>query len=352
MAAASSAGGAADGDVSIFVTKISTTKLRNVEMMYGDKNDVYCLLKFGDKWNVQTTTMWEGGSDVSWTYSEATDANMKWKTTMSDLASGVLSVTAMDANKMTAAKLIGLGDSKVVVPASFNKMGSGSSTELTVDVPLYEKAGGKTAGSVSVLLQIVMTPQAQAQAQAQAQPPVVQKASEPVSVSTPVPVAVPVAAQIVPSSSSSSSAPATAASLVQTGVTVEKPTPISFSNGTLHIKRIKCSDLKSVEMMGKNDPYVTLDFGTESFRTEAIEDAGSEALFDFLDIRFQVQEDLIKFENITIKVFDRNSLRSDVLIGSSALSIKNTMKRLGEDTDLSFDIHDEKGKKSGKITAK
>ena len=149
---ASPPGLSSDGVVTIFVSKITTTKLRNVEMMYGDKNDVYCILQFGEKWNAQTTTIWEGGSDVSWTYTEAADMQMKWKATMSDLNNGMLNVTAMDANKMTAGKLIGLGGSKILVPASVSAMKGGGSTDMTVEVPLFEKAGGKAAGMVIVTM--------------------------------------------------------------------------------------------------------------------------------------------------------------------------------------------------------
>ena len=42
------AGVMSDGGLEIFVRKIATKKLKNVEMMFGDKNDVFVLLKFGD----------------------------------------------------------------------------------------------------------------------------------------------------------------------------------------------------------------------------------------------------------------------------------------------------------------
>ena len=331
---ASPPGLSSDGVVTIFVSKITTTKLRNVEMMYGDKNDVYCILQFGDKWNAQTTTIWEGGSDVSWTYTEAADMQMKWKATMSDLNNGMLNVTAMDANKMTAGKLIGLGGSKILVPASVNSMKGGGSTDMTVEVPLFEKAGGKAAGMVIVTMTL----------QAILPSPLSLSNVSDTNLSTTVLSSLPTSTSTIQPTSST-----VILSNNQNTSGVAIPTKSPFSNGILHIKRIKCIDLKNVEMMGKNDPYVTLDFGTESFKTEVKEDSGAVVLFEYLDIKFNVQEDLIKFENIVIKVFDKNTVRSDTLIGSSLLSIKNILDKFDVELDLSVDIFDEKGKKSGHV---
>jgi hypothetical protein len=135
----------------VFVSKIVTTKMKSVEMMYGDKNDAFLMLKFADKWTAQTETQWEGGSDVTWEYNETTDVAMKWKATTSELQAGLLSVTAMDANKMTASKLIGEGQQQLKIVSSLRER---KNTEIIVDVPLMDKKG-KTAGSVTVYMQLL-----------------------------------------------------------------------------------------------------------------------------------------------------------------------------------------------------
>lgn len=103
-------------------------------------------------------------------------------------------------------------------------------------------------------------------------------------------------------------------------------------------------------MLGKNDPYVTLDFGTQNFKTEPLENVGSEALFDYLDIKFDVDEGVLKYENMTVKVFDKNSARNDVIIGSSSFSLKNFLTKLDKEIDIPVYIEDEKGKRTGHVT--
>jgi C2 domain len=332
-----------DWDVTCFVSKITTAKLKNVEMMYGDKNDVFVLLKFGDKWSARTTTIWEGGSDVSWSYNESVDSSMKWTTSVSSLTSVMLDVSAMDDNKMTAAKLIGSGQQGIVLPASFRTSGvgagAGAGVEVVVEVPLLDKVGGKPSGSVSVTLMVTAVPSS--------------SSSPPLASGTASAAGAPsIHPSTISAPSSSSSAPPVALKRAEspTGAADSNPAVQAFSSGVLLIKRIKCSELKNVEMLGKNDPYVTLDFGTQNFKTEPLENVGSEALFDYLDIKFDVDEGVLKYENMTVKVFDKNSARNDVIIGSSSFSLKNFLTKLDKEIDIPVYIEDEKGKRTGHIT--
>ena len=360
----------------VSITKITTTKLRNVEMLYGDKNDVFVILKFGDKWSARTATLWEGGSDVSWSYSEgeAAGVSMKWSTTVRDLMSGVLEVTAMDDNKMTAAKLIGHGQQQVQVHMdravstllqSSSSSSSGATTDVVIEVPLLDKVtavaagkgggGGKSAGSITVTMRISSIPipiPTSISVPSEHERAAITAATAAVTVVVPEYIA-----PIQPSPLLINTAPSVTHSYapgIKDHKRGEEPTTTCppFVRGVLRVKRIKCTELKSVEMVGKNDPYVTLDFGTESCKTDPLDGAGGEALFDFLDFKFQVQEDLLKFENMTVKVFDKNSVRNDVLIGSSVFSLKNILLNANKkiETDISLIIHDEKGKKSGCVT--
>ena len=351
--------------VTVFVSKISTTKLRNVEMMYGDKNDVFLLMKFGDKWNAKTATVWEGGSDVSWSYSESVDANMKWTATVSDIMSGSLSITAMDDNKMTSSKLIGVGEQQIVLSGALLQEGLAvSNTEVLVEVPLFEKIGGKAAGTVSVTLLIKSAPITTA-ATAAAAAEATATAAAAVAAATPVTVVVATAAAaaavravtsgVVSAHTNantdidSNKSNTAAAAVTASSSLIPKEKELPFLTGILHLKSIKCYGLKNVETMGKNDPYIVLNFGAQNFTTAVAENAGQEAAFEYLDFKINLSEESLKFENMTVSVFDKNSIRNDVLIGTNSISLKNILSRQNQDTEISLDVLDEKGKISGKI---
>jgi C2 domain len=355
--------------MTVFVSKISTTKLRNVEMMYGDKNDVFLLMKFGDKWNARTATLWEGGSDVSWSYSEYVDANMKWTGTVSDIMSGSLSITAMDDNKMTSSKLIGVGEQHIMLHGGLLQDGPVmNNTVVLVEVPLFEKIGGKAAGTVSVTLLIKFAPvtaaatEAAAAAATTAAPSVIVAAAAAAAavraVTEPAAVAVTSAVVSAPAPTGQTNANTdivsnksntAAASVTASPSLIPQEKDLPFLTGILHLKSIKCYGLKNVETMGKNDPYIVLNFGAQNFTTSVSENAGQEAVFEYLDFKFNMSEESLKFENMTVSVFDKNSIRSDVLIGSNTVSLKNILSRQNQVTEISLEILDERGKISGKM---
>lgn len=95
--------------VKVFVKIISTNGLINVERNPNDENDVFLLLSFDDVWDANTSTVWEGGSAVSWSYSPVDDKHkdMKWYTTLDRLQSGYLKVIAMDENEVSVSREIG-----------------------------------------------------------------------------------------------------------------------------------------------------------------------------------------------------------------------------------------------------
>jgi hypothetical protein len=311
--------------VGIFISKITTTKLKNIEMMFGDKNDVYLLLKFGSKWEARTSTKWGGGSDVSWSYKiNSTDVNMRWDAVMSDIQSSALTVAAMDENRKNADKIIGEGQQKIVLPISFIKnQAVGESLEMTVDIPLSDKASSKSTGFISFTLKVKHLPFSDSSAPTK--PSIEQLMMKDESLSD------------MKDNKNEKKNP------------TKEIAPPAFTVGTLSIKKIQCSGLNNVEMLGKNDPYVVFDYGAESYKTETQEGAGAECLFEYLDIKFAVEEDLIKFEEIRIQVCERTALRDDVLIGSSSLSLKNLLKRINEDVDIAFDISDKKSRVVGHV---
>ena len=116
----------------------------------------------------------------------------------------------------------------------------------------------------------------------------------------------------------------------------------SFKSGRLLVKRMACHDLKNVEMVGEDDPYIVLKLGSESRQTEAIEEGGSNVSFDLLDIAFDVQRETIEYDKLQVKVMDKNSLRSDVQIGECTLTLLPLLHRVNEVVEFRSDIKDAK----------
>jgi hypothetical protein len=103
-------------EVTVFVTDITASKLKNVETMLFDNDDPYVKLSFAGGWEARTTTKWEGGSDVAWNYGDTGGDEaraMQFTTTLGELKSGRIVAVAMDANKMTEEKLIGKGEAVI-----------------------------------------------------------------------------------------------------------------------------------------------------------------------------------------------------------------------------------------------
>jgi hypothetical protein len=124
--------------------------------------------------------------------------------------------------------------------------------------------------------------------------------------------------------------------------------------GQLLVTRVVCQDLKNVEFMymDKNDPFVTLQFGAEEKKTEVIYDGGSNVTFDFLNIAFDVDKNLLDFESLKVSVADKNSApgSSDKPIGSATTSLRFMQQKVGEkEVQLPMTIYDDKKKETGKV---
>lgn len=125
----------------------------------------------------------------------------------------------------------------------------------------------------------------------------------------------------------------------------------NFTVGELKITEIICQDLVNVEMSGKNDPYVVLHYATKEFRTDAIEDGGSNVKFESVNFIWDnITRDILDFEEIKVTVADRNSWRSDQQIGSTSCSLSVLYDHINEDrVQIPLTIFNDKKKSSGKV---
>lgn len=93
---------------------------------------------------------------------------------------------------------------------------------------------------------------------------------------------------------------------------------------TLNVSCIQCSNLRNVELLGKNDPFVVLELGSSSIETEAIDNAGANAIFEDKNMMMECITENILIENeLKVSVYDHNDLRAHVLIGAGQISLSS-----------------------------
>jgi len=121
-----------------------------------------------------------------------------------------------------------------------------------------------------------------------------------------------------------------------------------FKAGKLLIKRIVCQDLSNVESFGgKNDPYILLKLGPEKRQTAPIQEGGSSVTFDLLDMSLDVGRDTIEFDQMNVKVMDKNDFNDDVLIGECDMPVMPLLHRVNEVVEFRFQLVNAKKKSSG-----
>jgi hypothetical protein len=112
---------------------------------------------------------------------------------------------------------------------------------------------------------------------------------------------------------------------------------------SIMIDEISCVDLKGVETLGNNDPYVLLSLGSWEYKTHAIENAGSSAVWRKLGISLPVDN---PNNSIVVQVIDRNRLISDKIIGKAEFSIATLLSS----SRVVLTLRDENNDESGTAT--
>lgn len=121
----------------------------------------------------------------------------------------------------------------------------------------------------------------------------------------------------------------------------------------LLISRIEARDLKNVEIIGKNDPFVTIKMDTFEYTTHHLEGAGSNVEWDFAlhPITINASDALLNNVAMDIKVYDHNNMRSHTLIGESMQSLKHILSDAhGKEIPIDFSIINHKGQVTGYVT--
>lgn len=292
--------------IEIRITAITTHKLKNVES-FGGKNDTFLKLSYGELWKQQTSVVYDQ-DDATWDYSsDEHDKSMTINLKIDDLKRNFtkLNIIAMDKNSMMSDKLIGVGN--LSFPLSL--ISSTVNDTIIQSVDIYDNKSIQV-GTIKFSFHKIIENKIEANEEESGTKEIIFEKN-----------------------------------------IKEIKTPESFVSGTISIKKIQCTELKNVELIGKNDPYVKLTLENEHFETEYLENGGSNVIFENLDITKFVKKDFVEFECINVQVYDKNSVSSDVLVGEGQIYLKSLLTRQDTDIDLTTDIIDKKTNKvTGKVT--
>lgn len=299
-----------------YVRRISGFGIENVNMtaMLGNKADPYITVAYfpttssaSPIWTNDTAPIMDSGDHALWDY-----LDMQFPIDQKGMEDGVLLVTAMDKNIGTSDKFIGAGlvslkrlTQSIVMEEGGDKVAEeGKLVELSVDLTLESakrnalvKKGGKSNGRVVLHLEV-----------AREQP----KEEE---------------------------------------LIIKH----DFEFGTLRVNKVRTFNLKNSEWMsfagGMQDPYVKLKFADWEDQTHPKEDAGSDALWDFLGMESPIYLENILESKLEVRVWDQNTLRKDVLIGRGEVDIKKAICEpyVGKEIKVTCQLVDDKDVPSGKI---
>lgn len=119
----------------------------------------------------------------------------------------------------------------------------------------------------------------------------------------------------------------------------------------LTIKKIECTDLHNVELLGKNDVYCLIDWsGVIHYKSRTQPNAGANAVYE--DDNMLMTPPKIRVNELTsvlrVSVYDYNDFRPDVLIGKANIDISSIQINTFE--KFKFELFNLKGKKTGAVT--
>jgi hypothetical protein len=122
-----------------------------------------------------------------------------------------------------------------------------------------------------------------------------------------------------------------------------------FKFGTFNVVRIQTFDLKNTELFGEADPYIVLKLGPWTDKTYTKQDAGGTVLWDHLDMRCDVTDEVVTTAELEISAWDENLASKDKLIGTAVTRIIKAGASVGSEVELPVKLLDDKGKPAGRV---
>jgi cell division protein FtsN len=295
------------------LVSIEVKDLKNMESLPFDKNDVYAKISYGNIWKLRCPTQEGAGARAIWNYSNQESG--KFNLTSKDFMETLIVVEAYDENQMKKDSLIGEAESSF--PFDWMIAATSSDSQVLKDMTIPLMNNKVTTGQV--VLQFMVGKEG-------ANPPVAQVLkAEPPEQSTASTEAVekadnkPVQTPSRPPSRQPSPRASVPVKEPKSEIKKDETLPL-FTTGICKIKKISCQNLPNVEGLGgKNDPYLTINFGSQSFTTDSVDEAGANVIFDYLDYKLNVDRDNIEFQPLKIVVSDKNNMFADKVIGEAVV---------------------------------
>ncbi|RYH30865.1 hypothetical protein EON65_04035 [archaeon] len=123
--------------------------------------------------------------------------------------------------------------------------------------------------------------------------------------------------------------------------------PEELSTVELHCFCISAFDLKNTEIMGKQDPFVILKVGEGKMQSPVQMDAGSDTIFENLDMRLVLPKQALQQEEVTVEVWDQNNT-GNRLIGKGKASLR-TLRTLHEERQVPVTLFTTDGSSAGRL---
>lgn len=129
--------------------------------------------------------------------------------------------------------------------------------------------------------------------------------------------------------------------------------PVEFSRALLRIKRVEATNLKKVELLGNNDPFVTLAFDKWRGRTKTRDNAGCNVSWELAgDHKFEctVTTDSLERLQLRVAAHDDNDISSSKEIGKGAMSLSDVLTRgFDVESTVTVDLVDSKQRPAGRV---
>jgi len=126
--------------------------------------------------------------------------------------------------------------------------------------------------------------------------------------------------------------------------------PASFEFGRIQISRIEAFNLKNTELVGLQDPFIALKYGEWKDKTFTQDDAGSDAVWNFLAIGCDVNRSAIQSQVLEVTAWDENKGRAHALIGTGTVSLLKCAVHMTEQVELKVKLLDAQGASAGKVS--
>lgn len=134
-----------------------------------------------------------------------------------------------------------------------------------------------------------------------------------------------------------------------TNQTIDDFVQEGFVQGVLTLKAAQSFKLPNREFTGKGDPFLAFQLGPWKARSKTLKGAGGDCVWGDLDLSAEVTAEDLRAHALTVCVYDENTHRDNVLIGTGQILLKLPGSRIGLAVDVDIPLVDKNGKSAGRL---